>query len=128
MRESQDDSNNTNGEDTLRSTNGSLIKFNTDQSPQTVNSPRMRKMSKHVQRLNMGDIKDDIHLCVLCLRAIMNNKVSWNLLPCIMLTYTMRIFLRNRGVFFRIWGHPAHTAYRLYSHNTFTLQMSQFPE
>lgn len=27
-------------------------------------------------RLNMGEAKDDIHVCILCMRAIMNNKVS----------------------------------------------------
>lgn len=26
-------------------------------------------------RLNMGEAKDDIHVCILCMRAIMNNKV-----------------------------------------------------
>lgn len=27
-------------------------------------------------RLNMGEAKDDIHVCILCMRAIMNNKVQ----------------------------------------------------
>lgn len=27
-------------------------------------------------RLNMGEAKDDIHVCILCMRAIMNNKVN----------------------------------------------------
>lgn len=26
-------------------------------------------------KLRMGDAKDDIHVCIMCLRAIMNNKV-----------------------------------------------------
>lgn len=39
-------------------------------------SPRMKRASRHVQKLNMGDSKDDIHVCIMCMRAIMNNKVS----------------------------------------------------
>ena len=36
-------------------------------------------------------------------------------------------FFSNKGTFPKNWGHPAHTAYRLCSHNTFILQMSQIP-
>ncbi|KAK4311569.1 hypothetical protein Pmani_016931 [Petrolisthes manimaculis] len=42
-------------------------------------SPRMKRASRHVQKLNMGDSKDDIHVCIMCLRAIMNNKYGFNL-------------------------------------------------
>ena len=35
----------------------------------------MRRRSRHVAKLNMGEAKDDIHVCIMCLRAIMNNKV-----------------------------------------------------
>ena len=34
-------------------------------------------------------------------------------------------FFSSKGVFPKIWDHPAHTHHRLYSHNTFFLQMSQ---
>ncbi|XP_063585534.1 formin-like protein isoform X3 [Penaeus indicus] len=44
-----------------------------------INSPRMKRASRHVQKLNMGDSKDDIHVCIMCLRAIMNNKYGFNL-------------------------------------------------
>lgn len=40
-----------------------------------VDGPRMRRASKHIQKLNMGEAKDDIHVSIMCLRAIMNNKV-----------------------------------------------------
>lgn len=41
-------------------------------------SPSLRRRSKHVAKLNMGDSKDDIHVCIMCMRAIMNNKVFPN--------------------------------------------------
>lgn len=42
----------------------------TEGSPHTV-----RRRSKHAARLNMGASTDDIHVCIMCMRAIMNNKV-----------------------------------------------------
>lgn len=44
-----------------------------------IDSPRMKRASRHVQKLNMGDSKDDIHVCIMCMRAIMNNKYGFNL-------------------------------------------------
>ncbi|CAL4106192.1 unnamed protein product, partial [Meganyctiphanes norvegica] len=44
-----------------------------------IDSPRMKRASRHVQKLKMGDSKDDIHVCIMCLRAIMNNKYGFNL-------------------------------------------------
>lgn len=38
-------------------------------------SPSMKRRTKHVAKLNMGESKDDIHVCIMCMRAIMNNKV-----------------------------------------------------
>lgn len=40
------------------------------------NSPSIKRRSKHVAKLNMGESKDDIHVCIMCMRAIMNNKVG----------------------------------------------------
>ncbi|XP_023214077.1 formin-like protein CG32138 [Centruroides sculpturatus] len=40
-----------------------------------LDTPKMRRASKHIAKLNMGEAKDDIHVCIMCLRAIMNNKV-----------------------------------------------------
>ncbi|KAL7644452.1 UNVERIFIED_CONTAM: hypothetical protein RMT77_005284 [Armadillidium vulgare] len=68
LRESED-------EEELSKANGNLLRFN-----DSMNSPRMKKASRHVQKLNMGDTKDDIHVCIMCLRAIMNNKHGFNLL------------------------------------------------
>lgn len=39
-------------------------------------SPSIKRRSKHVAKLNMGESKDDIHVCIMCMRAIMNNKVQ----------------------------------------------------
>ncbi|XP_023246992.1 formin-like protein CG32138 [Copidosoma floridanum] len=39
----------------------------------------MKRRSRHVARLNMGEAKDDIHVCILCMRAIMNNKYGFNM-------------------------------------------------
>lgn len=44
-----------------------------------VNSPSTRRRSKHIQKLNMGSTTDDIHVCIMCLRAIMNNKYGFNM-------------------------------------------------
>lgn len=38
-------------------------------------SPSIRRRSKHAAKLNMGESKDDIHVSIMCMRAIMNNKV-----------------------------------------------------
>lgn len=42
-------------------------------------SPGVKKRTRHVARLNMGEAKDDIHVCILCMRAIMNNKYGFNM-------------------------------------------------
>nr|XP_033333839.1 formin-like protein isoform X6 [Megalopta genalis] len=42
-------------------------------------SPGVKRRSRHVARLNMGEAKDDIHVCILCMRAIMNNKYGFNM-------------------------------------------------
>jgi hypothetical protein len=44
-----------------------------------LSSPRMKRASKHVAKLKMGDSRDDIHVSIMCLRAIMNNKYGFNL-------------------------------------------------
>lgn len=66
LRESLED------EEDTRNLNGQL------KPSQEIDSPRMKRASRHVQKLNMGDSKDDIHVCIMCMRAIMNNKVSKN--------------------------------------------------
>jgi len=53
--------------------NGTTISSGTTRkegSPGTIKKRQSRLLTK----LNMGDAKDDIHVCILCLRAIMNNK------------------------------------------------------
>ncbi|XP_054286349.1 formin-like protein isoform X2 [Macrosteles quadrilineatus] len=44
-----------------------------------LDSPDVRKRSRHAARLRMGDPRDDIHVCIMCLRAIMNNKYGFNM-------------------------------------------------
>ena len=34
-----------------------------------------RGISKYTQKLNMGEARDDVHVCIMCLRAIMNHQV-----------------------------------------------------
>ena len=41
--------------------------------------PRMAKQLRHSTKLKIGDVADDIHVCVMCLRAIMNNKFGFNM-------------------------------------------------
>ncbi|XP_022243881.1 formin-like protein CG32138 [Limulus polyphemus] len=42
-------------------------------------TPKIRRASRHIAKLNMGEAKDDIHVCIMCLRAIMNNKYGFNM-------------------------------------------------
>lgn len=55
-----------------------------------LDSPGIKRRSRHAAKLNMGDTKDDIHVCIMCLRAIMNNKVR-----------TRHILTRSRKFFER---------------------------
>lgn len=57
------------GSNNLHSTNSSRPSLD------ILGSPSMKRQSRHAAKLNMGDTKDDIHVCIMCLRAIMNNKV-----------------------------------------------------
>lgn len=64
-------SNNT-GNASMDKQNG-YVKGSTNEVP---DSPSIKRRSKHVAKLNMGESKDDIHVCIMCMRAIMNNKVN----------------------------------------------------
>lgn len=44
-----------------------------------IDSPSLKRRSKHIVKLNMGTAPDDIHVCIMCLRAIMNNKYGFNM-------------------------------------------------
>lgn len=44
-----------------------------------IDSPNLKRRSRHVAKLNMGASTDDIHVCIMCLRAIMNNKYGFNM-------------------------------------------------
>ena len=44
-----------------------------------LDSPTIKRRSRHIAKLNMGASTDDIHVCIMCLRAIMNNKYGFNM-------------------------------------------------
>lgn len=44
-----------------------------------IESPDLKRRSRHMSKLNMGASTDDIHVCIMCLRAIMNNKYGFNM-------------------------------------------------
>lgn len=44
-------------------------------NPNAPDSPSVKRQSRHIAKLNMGESLGDIHVCIMCLRAIMNNKV-----------------------------------------------------
>ncbi|XP_075159897.1 formin-like protein isoform X2 [Haematobia irritans] len=44
-----------------------------------LDTPSVRRRSRHITKLNMGASTDDIHVCIMCLRAIMNNKYGFNM-------------------------------------------------
>lgn len=43
----------------------------------TVAAPR--GIARYTQKLNMGEARDDVHVCIMCLRAIMNHQYGFNL-------------------------------------------------
>lgn len=47
--------------------------------PLDMGSPKIKRPSKHMAKLNMGEARDDIHVCIMCMRAIMNNKYGFNM-------------------------------------------------
>ncbi|XP_065361400.1 formin-like protein isoform X1 [Calliphora vicina] len=46
---------------------------------EVLDSPNIKRRSRHMAKLNMGASTDDIHVCIMCLRAIMNNKYGFNM-------------------------------------------------
>ena len=72
-REQLDSSPGTPDEDAT-SNNGSLpSRRGSSNTPRTKRASRL-KMSN--SKLNFGDATDDVHVCIMCLRAIMNHQVS----------------------------------------------------
>ena len=64
--------------------------------------PRVSKMLRHSTKLKMGDTTDDVHVCIMCLRAIMNNKFGFNMviqhkraINCIALSLVRHALLFN---------------------------------
>ena len=55
--------------------NGNALTAKNSRPLLPVESLKVRRATKHIAKLNMGEAKDDIHVCIMCLRAIMNNKV-----------------------------------------------------
>ncbi|XP_028170439.1 formin-like protein isoform X6 [Ostrinia furnacalis] len=52
----------------------------TDAELEAAGSPAVaRRRTRHAARLNMGASTDDIHVCIMCMRAIMNNKYGFNM-------------------------------------------------
>lgn len=47
--------------------------------PDALDSPSLKRRSRHIAKLNMGAATDDIHVSIMCLRAIMNNKYGFNM-------------------------------------------------
>ena len=39
----------------------------------------LRKSAKRDKDRKLGDVTDDVHVCIMCLRAIMNNKFGFNM-------------------------------------------------
>ncbi|XP_036325577.1 formin-like protein isoform X5 [Rhagoletis pomonella] len=58
---------------------GSLNGFLRPSLAEVLDSPSIKRRSRHIAKLNMGASTDDIHVCIMCLRAIMNNKYGFNM-------------------------------------------------
>lgn len=78
-------SNNNISSTNLNNTNGTSSRYSTSSGftrpglSDLLNSPSSKRRSRHIIRLNMGATTDDIHVCIMCLRAIMNNKYGFNM-------------------------------------------------
>ena len=60
-------------------TNGTLppsATLNRKSSAGTVRNKRQSKIKLSGSKLNFGDATDDVHVCIMCLRAIMNHQVK----------------------------------------------------
>ena len=62
---------------TLKASKGSVSKISG--ASLDLDGPRIDKLMRRSTKLKMGDNKDDIHVCIMCLRAIMNNKFGFNM-------------------------------------------------
>ena len=88
--------------DSFFSTTSSAKKSGTVKSSHSTKSsgldfegPRVTKMLRHSTKLKMGDTTDDIHVSIMCLRAIMNNKFGFKrAINCIALSL-VRQYLKN---------------------------------
>lgn len=49
-----------------------------------------RGIAKYTQKLNMGEARDDVHVCIMCLRAIMNHQVRCLLIPVYQKTFGLK--------------------------------------
>ena len=58
---------------------GSVSKKSISGTSLDIDGPRIDKLMRRSTKLKMGDNKDDIHVCIMCLRAIMNNKFGFNM-------------------------------------------------
>lgn len=56
-----------------------VITPNRPELNEMLSSPSTKRRSRHIQKLNMGSTTDDIHVGIMCLRAIMNNKYGFNM-------------------------------------------------
>ena len=45
----------------------------------SLRKPSLSPMLKRSTKLKIGDAKDDIHVCIKCLQALMNNKFGFNM-------------------------------------------------
>ncbi|KAH9370524.1 hypothetical protein HPB48_006277 [Haemaphysalis longicornis] len=61
------------------SENGYASPVNCRKSILEADTPRLKRASRHAAKLHMGEAEDDIHVCIMCLRAIMNNKFGFNM-------------------------------------------------
>ena len=64
---------------TLTASKGSVSKKSISGTSLDIDGPRIDKLMRRSTKLKMGDNKDDIHVCIMCLRAIMNNKFGFNM-------------------------------------------------
>ena len=60
-------------------TKGSVSKKSVSGASLDIDGPRIDKLMRRSTKLKMGDNKDDIHVCIMCLRAIMNNKFGFSM-------------------------------------------------
>lgn len=50
----------------------------------------------HANKIKLGQVDDDVHVCIMCMRAIMNNKYGFNLVMVSITVLNKKFFVDEK--------------------------------